>query len=334
MKMFLICVVAFGIVNSGIGSVSVQAKQTKNVTIDLNGDYKKVVRPSALSKAKKVIVRNSNKSVVKAKYVKGNKDHRIDFIAKKNGSAKITVKCKLKGGKKKTIVYKVKVVSKKRKSAKEKAKEAFNIQNQYRTAKARKKLVWSDELYEFAMYRIKTSGLDKHKNLDRDASEYFGKYFLYKQLLFAENLTHATSAKEAMQDWRDSAGHYSNLLASNHVIGAIACYNDQWVALFMDQDNSELKGWKNVKLKKVTVKRYDSVTGTYVGGSKIVYYEINNRWDSQKAINIKTAEGADIYLEMGKTYSIYESIKPEDCDVAEKIRLEVLDDKDELVILK
>lgn len=138
MKIFLICVVAFGIVNSGIGSVSVQAKQTKNVTIDLNGDYKKVVRPSALSKAKKVTVRNSNKSVVKAKYVKGNKDRRIDFIAKKNGAAKITVKCKLKGGKKKTIVYKVKVVSKKRKSAKEKAKEAFNIQNQYRTAKAKK----------------------------------------------------------------------------------------------------------------------------------------------------------------------------------------------------
>lgn len=137
-----------------------------------------------------------------------------------------------------------------------------------------------------------------------------------------------------MQDWRDSAGHYSNLFASNHVIGAIACYNDQWVALFMDQDNSELKGWKNVKLKKVTVKRYDSVTGTYVGGSKIVYYETNNRWDSQKAINIKTAEGADIYLEMGKTYSIYESIKPEGCDVAEKIRVEVVDDKDEVVEMK
>ena len=319
---------------SGVCTISVQAKGTKNVTIDLNGDYKKVVRPSVLSKAKKVTISNTNKGVVRAKYVKSYKDRRIILVAKKVGTAKVTVKCKLKNGKKKTAVYKVKVVSKKKKSAKEKAKEAFSIQNQYRSAKGRKKLVWSDELYEFALYRIKTSGLDKHKNIEKNASNYFGKYYLYKQLMFAENLTYSTSAKEAMQDWRDSAGHYSNLLASDHVIGAIACYNDQWIALFMDQDNSELKNWKNVKIKKVTIKRYDAVTESYMIGSKIAYYETDSRWDTQKAKSIVSADRAEIYLRVGKTYLLYESIRPDGCEVAEKIRYEVIDDKDEVVEMK
>lgn len=81
------------------------------------------------------------------------------------GILAVTVKCKLKNGKTQTYKYKVKVVKVKKVTALDRAKDAFKIQNQYRKAKGVKALQWSDELYKFCCYRLKTSGFDRHKNL-------------------------------------------------------------------------------------------------------------------------------------------------------------------------
>ena len=159
--------------------------------MDLNGNKVRYKRPSILDKAKKVRVKSSKKSVVSVKYKKNRKDRRIAFTLKKKGSAVVTVRCVLKNGQKRTVRYKIKVTKKHILTDLEKGKKAFAIQNRYRKEKGVKTLEWSDEIYDFCLYRMKNSGLDGHKNLGSD--------------------THGVSAADAMKAWKKSAGHYDNL---------------------------------------------------------------------------------------------------------------------------
>ena len=138
--------------------------KTLKVNIDLRGYAVHTKRPSALYKAIKVKVKNSKKSVVKAKYKKGT-DRRIEFTGKRIGNATVTVKCRLTNGKKKTYKYKVTVKKSKKVTPLDLGKKAFKIQNQYRKEKGVKDLEWSDEIYKFCCYRLKTSGFDKHNQL-------------------------------------------------------------------------------------------------------------------------------------------------------------------------
>lgn len=307
--------------------VAVQAKTvTKQVTMDLNGNRVQYRRPSILDKAKKVRVKSSKKSVVSVKYKKDQKDRRIAFTLKKKGNATVTVQCVLKNGQKKIIRYKVKVTKKHITTALEKGKKAFAIQNRYRKEKGVKELEWSDEIYEFCLYRMKNSGLDGHENLGNDMTAFFGDYVKYQKLLFAENLTHGVSAADAMKAWKKSAGHYANLTGAKHICGAIAVYRDSWCALFLDVDKSVLENWKSCKIKEVRIKRYDSSSGSYQIGSRIAYYEQDNKENSLKNVVVSDSSGKSVYLEVGKTYVFYEQVRPDGCSKAEKVVVTVTED--------
>ena len=91
---------------AGTGMVSAK---TKTVKIDITKATSQTKHPAALSKAKKVSVKSSKPSVAKVKYKKTKKNRRIVITGKKPGTAMVTVRCYLKGGKKKAYKYKVKV---------------------------------------------------------------------------------------------------------------------------------------------------------------------------------------------------------------------------------
>ena len=214
---------------AGRKDTEVSAKiKTKKITIDLRGGNTAASEPEMVRKAKKVKVKSSKKSVVTVKFKKKRKQ--IYFKAEKKGTVVVYVSCKMKNGKTKKMKYKVKVIKTKAPTDLERSKKAFAIQNQYRKAKGIKELQWSDEIYEFCRYRLKTSGYDKHVNLGRDMNDYFGGFNVYKDLLFSENMTTGGTAKDAMESWKKSQRHYRNLLAERHVCGAIACYKGMWIA--------------------------------------------------------------------------------------------------------
>ena len=313
---------------------TVSAK-TKNIKIDLRGEMTPVERPIALEKAKKVRIVCSNKSVVAVRYKKDRKDKRIVFTGKKKGTAKVTVICTLKSRRKKTYKYRVQVIKSKEVTAKDKGKKAFKIQNQYRKEKGVAALEWSNELYEFCLYRIKTSGFDKHENLGRDGNAYFGKFYKYKHLMFGENLYCGSDrALDAMKAWKKSIRHYHNLLSEDHVCGAIAGYNGVWCAIFYDKEKGELKNWRDYQLKEITVRRYDSQKGIYLSGSSIGYYEAGKRQETLEAAKITETSGKKIYLEIGKTYVFYERISPDGCKKAESMTVTVTEDGESEIILK
>lgn len=83
--------------------------KTKTVKMDMANKASQTMRLAALSKAKKVRVKSSKSSVAKVKYKKTKKNRRIVIMGKKPGTAMVTVRCYLKGGKKKVYKYKVKV---------------------------------------------------------------------------------------------------------------------------------------------------------------------------------------------------------------------------------
>lgn len=314
---------------------TVSAAKAKKVTMNLIGAKTLYKYPAALDKAKKVSVKSSKKSVVKVKYKKAKGIRRIVLTAKKTGNATVTVKCRMKNKKVKTYKYKVKVVKGKRVTELDKAKEAFSIQNKYRKEKGVAALEWSDELYQFCLYRLKNSGFDGHRNLGRDQEGYFGLYFKYKKLLFAENLySGGSNASNAMSAWKKSSAHFKNLLSSSHVCGAIACYKNVWCAIFYDRDKSEIENWRNYQIKEIKVRRFDNSSGMYIDGSAIGYYEVNNHWDSLQTTTITKTSGKSIYLEIGKTYIIYEKKTPNGYNKAERVTITVTDDGVSEVVLK
>lgn len=312
---------------------TVSAK-TKKVTMNLVGAKTLYQYPAALDKAKKVTVKSSRKSVVTVKYKKTKQLRRIILKAKKLGNATVTVKCHMKNKKIKIYKYKITVKKVKRVTALDRAKKAFKIQNQYRKEKGVAALEWSDELYQFCLYRLKTSGFDGHKNLGRDTNAYFGLYAKYKMLMFGENMHCGYSdPKSVMESWKGSSGHYKNLLSTGHVCGAIAAGNNTWCAIFFDKDKSEIENWRDYHIKEIKVKRFDNASGTYIGGSSIGYYEADDRWGTQRAANIVETSGKSIYLEIGKTYTIYERKTPDGYSKAERVTITVTEDGVSEVVL-
>ena len=297
---------------------------TKKTTIDMRVAKKKSQYLYALKKCKKVTVRSSKKSVVVAKYPK-KKRNKIVLYAKKTGSVVVNVTGTMKNGKKKRYKIKVKVIKSRKLTDLDKGKKAFAIQNQYRKAKGIKELEWSDEIYEFCRYRLKTSGYDKHDNLANDMNAYFGGFAGYKNLLFSENMTTGATAKDAMESWKKSQKHYNNLLSERHVCGAIACYKDMWIAIFYDKDKSDFANWKSFQMKKITVKRYDSASNRYIAGSGFAYYEESKKNDTLKVDKIPSSEGKVVYLEIGKSYVFYERIVPDGYEKAKTVRITVED---------
>ena len=307
---------------AGRKDTEVSAKiKTKKITIDLRGGNTAASEPEMVRKAKKVKVKSSKKSVVTVKFKKKRKQ--IYFKAEKKGTVVVYVSCKMKNGKTKKMKYKVKVIKTKAPTDLERSKKAFAIQNQYRKAKGIKELQWSDEIYEFCRYRLKTSGYDKHVNLGRDMNDYFGGFNVYKDLLFSENMTTGGTAKDAMESWKKSQRHYRNLLAERHVCGAI----------FYDKDKSDFVNWKSFQMKKITVKRYDSASNRYIAGSGFAYYEAPNKNDTLKVDKIPSSEGKVVYLEIGKSYVFYERIVPDGYEKAKTVRITVEENGSNEIVL-
>lgn len=108
--------------------------------------------------------------------------------------------------------YRIKVIGKGQDGYESQAKKAFAIQNRYRAEKGAKALTWSDELYRFALYRLKNSGYDRHKNLPTNMESFFGDTLVVNNISLGENMACGqTSAKEAMLSWKHSPGHYRNI---------------------------------------------------------------------------------------------------------------------------
>lgn len=136
-----------------------------------------------------------------------------------------------------------------------------------------------------------------------------------------------------MQAWENCSLHKTNLLTSEHVCGAIATYNGMWFAIFYDKDKSEIDNWKQYNLKPILVKRYDSTTGSAISGSNIGFYDVENRDSTLQMRNITDVGGTRIFLEVGKTYLIYERKRPDGYEKAESVTITVTEDGASEVVL-
>ena len=260
----------------------IQAK-TKKISLVLNGRKQRTVTISNSDKKSEMKIKVSKKSVVKVKRIK--KSPKIRFTAKKKGTAKVTVCWKNKKRKKKTSVYLVKVSEKQKKAtkktltAKENAMRVFRKQNEYRTAAGVGKLEWSDELYDFLIYRMNKSGYDEHKNLNVDIQDYFGLYASYENLVFSENMltSGSDSPTDVMGRWTKSSAHKRNYLDADHKYGAIAKVSTMWFAIFWDGEKRDLENWRNYKLKMYSVKRFDTSTNSFLQNCKIAYYDVADK---------------------------------------------------------
>lgn len=335
MMMLLVCMV-FAM------PISVDAKskvKKRSMTIDLNMDGKSIYfSPINLYKYSKVKVSCGNKKVLSAKYVNHKEIGKsIHIKVKKPGKTNVIIKLYKKSKVAKTFRYTVKVIGKGQDGYKAVAKKAFKIQNSYRRAKGKKDLEWSEELYKFALYRLKTSGYDRHKNLDRDTDKYFGVFAGAYDISFGENLASGPSeAKKVMVLWKGSEGHYYNLLRAGYKCGAIAKYKEDWCAIFSEEDAIKFKNWKDDggKVKAVTVKRFDDSSNSYIADSSILYYEEGKKWDTSESKRIGKESGLVVYLEIGKTYVFTERVAPDGLDKAESVMITVTKDGPSEVILK
>lgn len=138
------------------------------------------------------------------------------------------------------------------------AEQAFVIQNQYRKEKGIPELKWSEEIYQVAKIRAKAISKDfSHNGFLSTSNNYFkDKYGILETELRIDNSTEYNdlgvetylfingeniadgyrTAKAVCEGWKDSKGHYLNLLGDSYKSGAIACYYDgkmlNWVSLF------------------------------------------------------------------------------------------------------
>lgn len=289
----------------------IQAK-TKKISLVLNGRKQRTVTISNSDKKSEMKIKVSKKSVVKVKRIK--KSPKIRFTAKKKGTAKVTVCWKNKKRKKKTSVYLVIVSEKQKKAtkktltAKENAMRVFRKQNEYRTAAGVGKLEWSDELYDFLIYRMNKSGYDEHKNLNVDIQDYFGLYASYENLVFSENMltSGSDSPTDVMGRWTKSSAHKRNYLDADHKYGAIAKVSTMWFAIFWDGEKRDLENWRNYKLKMYSVKRFDTSTNSFLQNCKIAYYDVADK-KNRFSTTIGETKYKNIVLEVGKTYRFYET---------------------------
>ena len=118
------------------------------------------------------------------------------------------------------------------------SEDAFVIQNDMRVKAGAKPLKWSDRIYEIASlraYMMATKDGLTHKGLDRDIKSIFAKYKVkdnklkedkYWELdMLAENVAgEFRTPKTVVASWKNSKGHYKNMVNEDYNTGAIAVY--------------------------------------------------------------------------------------------------------------
>lgn len=281
-------------------------------------------------KLKKIKVKYSKKKIAKAKLKKDvNLGAYIQIDGKKLGQTTVTVKAYLANKKRKTFKYKVKVTNylqiANSKAAKKKAKKAFALQNKYRKQAGAKTLEWSDEMYEYGLYRLKTSGYDRHENEDRDSNSYFGDL---AAIMYAEKDCHwlnenlaSLDLTSAVKAWKNSPGHYRTMIEDCWRCGAIVQYNDIQIAVFSSSTANEMKEWRNYKSKyaKVVIKRQNALTGAFLPGSEISIYDKADKWNTMRTCSIMKASGLVLYVKAGRDYGIFESMVPNGSQKAQRV---------------
>ena len=282
-------------------------------------------------KLKKIKVKYSKKKIAKAKLKKDvNLGAYIQIDGKKLGQTTVTVKAYLANKKRKTFKYKVKVTNylqiANSKAAKKKAKKAFALQNKYRKQAGAKTLEWSDEMYEYGLYRLKTSGYDRHENEDRDSNSYFGDLaaIMYAEKdchWLNENLASYYYLTSAVKAWKNSPGHYRTMIEDCWMCGAIVQYNDIQIAVFSSSTANEMKEWRNYKshYAKVVIKRQNVLTGAFLPGSEVSIYDKADKWNTMKAYEVRKESGLVLYVKAGRNYGIFESIVPDGSQKAQRV---------------
>lgn len=282
-------------------------------------------------KLKKIKVKYSKKKIATARMKKGtDQGAYIRIDGKKLGQTTITVKAYFSNKKCKTFKYKVKVTTylqiANSATAKKKAKKAFALQNKYRKQAGAKELEWSDEMYEYGLYRLKTSGYDRHENKNRDSNSYFGDLaaimYVEKDCHWLnENLASYYYLTSAVKAWKNSPGHYRTMIEDCWMCGAIVQYNDIQIAVFSSSTANEMKEWRNYKSKyaKVVIKRQNALTGAFLPGSEISIYDKADKWNTMRTCSIMKASGLVLYVKAGRDYGIFESMVPNGSQKAQRI---------------
>lgn len=263
---------------------------------------------------KKMTVKTSNKSVasVKVTKAKGGKKYYVKVTGKNIGSVMVTVKVrkKLASGKIKTstLWFSTDVWG----DEKQRAKEAFELQNAVRRKAGQKELDWSEELYKIAVVRVKNDGFDSHQNFHKRWDEHFSIDGITPDNIEwgGENLyIGSANPADAIKSWRNSSGHYRNMVDKDYHCGAIA-YSEKtntWVAIFSKNSLSAIENWR-IKTPLLRLCRIDNITGDRIRGSEIrivddVGNEVYRGWSAY-------IFNSEIFT-VGKTYTVIEISAPD-----------------------
>ncbi len=308
MKVFVVMMVllAFICVMGEKKDASAKVKRYK-LTMGKNGT---VLKTYAYRNAKSVKITVSKKGIVSAKRG-GFAYANLQIRAKKAGKTTVKVKAALKSGKKQTYCYNVTV------KGSATAREVFEEQNEVRKKAGAVPLEWSEELYQFAKYRVKASGLNRrenfsHENLDRDRKNYFGDRAVGN---FGENLARGCSSWSVISLWKNSSGHYLNMVYKDFKSGAIYCVDDCWVAIFSKKTNEEIKkaiDTSETLKTKTIITRKDSETGMLLSDCQFTIAKVSDgSIVCSVGILSSKMEVSTTKLVPGETYKIYEVIPPD-----------------------
>lgn len=290
-------------------SAKVKKKKIKLTTSKNNSD--KAIYLS--DKVKKIKVTYSKKGII----TNGKIDRlgNFKYQVKKPGKTTVTVKAYTKR-KKVCGIYKLMLTVK---DTRKEDREAFKIQNQYREKKGVSPLKWSDELYKFAEYRMETSGFDSHKNMQRDAKTFSGEKYMifFRMSTLSENLSTDINAVDSMPLWKNSPGHYNNLLNSRWKTGAIYSSSRGTIAVFSEFSKDEIDNWRTYgdwrtyEENKIVITRKDSATGTLLSDCQFTIEKVSDgSLVCSVGISSSKTETSTRKLVPGETYKVYEVITP------------------------
>ncbi len=312
-----------------MGEVGSEAKTEKSIT--LKKGYSQVVyrvnqkgkKMEGYVTIKKMTVKSSNKKVVSVKVFKERENRRkfycVEVTGKQLGNAEVTVKVKKKmpSGKIKTSTVKFRVNVP---NNRHRAIEAFNLQNKLRKKAGQKELEWSEELYNLAVTRVEKDGFDSHKNFHKRWDEHFSidAIPLDNIELGGENLyIGSANPADAIKSWKNSSGHYRNIIDKDFHCGAIA-YSEKtntWVAIFSQNSLSAIENWRT-KTPLLSFSRIDNITGERIRGSEIsivddVGNEVYRGWSGY-------IFNSEIFT-VGKVYTVIEISTPDGYRKAENV---------------
>lgn len=331
-KLLTASIVALGVIvlASPVEVLAKKKVKTEKVTIIKGRNQCFTFRKPKLKKIKVKYSSPGKKKIATARMKKDTSlGAYIRIDGKKLGQTTITVKAYFSNKKCKTFKYKVKVTTylqiANSAAAKKKAKKAFALQNKYRKQAGAKELEWSDEMYEYGLYRLKTSGYDFHENMDHDCSAYFGDLAAIMDVekdchWMNENLA-TGNWDAAMEWWKTSSGHYKNMISETWKCGAVVQYGRSNIAVFSSSTANEMKEWRNYKSKyaKVVIKRQNALTGAFLPGSEISIYDKADKWNTMRTCSIMKASGLVLYVKARRDYGIFESMVPNGSQKAQRI---------------